>query len=191
MKFLSMLVSIYMMIIFIRIVLTWFSWERGGGLSGFLSSITDPYLNWFRRFTFLKAGFIDFSPIAALGVLSLVNRIFSILASYGTISAGIILALLLQVVWGIVSFVIGFLIIVLILRLVCLLAVRNSAGSFWRIIDSISQPVLYRVNRFLFKNRIVNFKTGLFITIAGLIVVYFLLKFLVVFASGMLARLPF
>ena len=179
-----------MMIIFVRIILTWFSWERNSGLSGFLSGITDPYLNWFRRFKFLRAGFIDFSPIAALGILSLVNRVFSILASYGTITLGTILALLVQLIWGVVSFVLGFLFIIMMLCLVAHLTSQNKASSFWRIIDSIAQPVLYRVNRLLFKDRIVSFRTGLFVTIGGLGTVYMLLKLLVVVVSGMLANLP-
>ena len=190
MRLLSALVNIYMMIIFVRIILTWFSWEKGGAFSNFLASITDPYLNWFRRFPFLRAGFIDFSPIAALGVLSLVNRIFGILASYGTITVGIILALLLQLVWGVISFVIGFLIVILVLRFIALIVAANNAGTFWRIIDGISRPVLYRVNRLLFKNRILNFRTCLLLTIAILVVAYLLLKTLFFFAAGLLTKMP-
>ena len=190
MRFLSVLINIYMMIIFARIILTWFSWEIGGKFYKLLASITDPYLNWFRRFSFLRAGFIDFSPIAALGVLSLVNRIFGILASYGTITAGIILTLILQLVWGVISFVIGFLIIILVLRLIALFMAADSAAAFWRIIDGISKPVLYRVNRLLFKNRIVNFRTGLLITIVIFVVIYIIMKTLVTLVTGLLLKLP-
>lgn len=190
MRFLGFLVSVYMMIIFIRIMLTWFSWERNSGFMNILSMITDPYLAWFRRFSFLRAGYIDFSPIAALAVLSLLNRVFYILASYGTISFGIILAMVLQVVWGIISFAIGFLIIILILQLIFNLIVQNSANTFWKIINSISQPVLFRVNRLIFKNRIVNYMTGIIVSLAGLFVIYLILKVLVSLISGMLVKLP-
>jgi len=179
-----------MMVIFVRVILTWFSWERNSAFMSFLCSITDPYLNWFRRFPFLKTGYIDFSPIAALGILSLVNRVFAILAAYGTISLGIILALVLQLFWGVVSFILGFSIIILVLRLVAQYAAKNSSNSFWRIIDGLSQPVLYRVNRLLFRSRIVSFKTGLLISIACLGAVYFILRILVAFLSGMLAKMP-
>jgi len=191
MRLLSFLVNIYMMIIFVRIILTWFSWERGGGLTGILARITDPYLNWFRRFPFLRTAIIDFSPIAALGILSMANRIFSILAAYGTISIGIILALLLQALWSIISFLTGFLIIILILRLIAHFAALNSANPFWRIVEGISQPVLFRINRILFRNRIATFRTGLIVSIACLVIIYFLLRTLVAFGSGLLIKLPF
>jgi len=190
MKFLSFIVSIYMMIIFVRIILTWFSWERNSGFMGFLSGITDPYLDWFRRFPFLRTGFIDFSPIAALGVLSLVNRIFAMLASQGTIRLGIVLALVLQLAWSVVSFLIGFSIIVLILRLISLFVARGSTGTFWRIIDSLSQPILQKVGRIFFKNRIVNYRTGLLVSIACFAAIYFVLRFLAFFVSAMLVNLP-
>ena len=188
-RILSSLVSIYILIIFIRIILTWFSGMEYGGFQDFLARITDPYLNWFRRFSALRIGFLDLSPIVALGVLSLVNRILSILASYGTITIGIILALVLQAVWGAISFFLGFLIIILIL---CLIAHLSRLGSnpFWQIIESISRPVLFRINRFLFRDRIVNFTTGLIVSIAILVLASLILSILVLIVSGLLARLP-
>ena len=189
--FLNLLVSIYMMIIFVRIILTWFSWLGGSKIQEILAMITDPYLNWFRRFTFLKAGFVDLSPIAALAVLSLVSRILAMLAIQGRISIGIILALVLQAFWGMVSFIIGFLIIVLAVRLVGYFAKQSSYTPFWRIIDSISQPVIYRINSFFFKDRILQISTAIIISAASLAVAYVVLKILVSVLSGILVRLPF
>ena len=188
-RILSILVNIYSVIIFIRLVLTWFSWTGNSGIQGILAGITDPYLNWFRRFSFLKLGFLDLSPVAALCVLTLVNRILGILAFYNRITFGIILSLALQVVWGAVSFFLGFLIIILVLHGISYLAQLRS--NFWRIIDTISRPVLFRINRLFFRNRIVNYRAGLFISIAGLVVLYFIIRILVSFASLALTRLPF
>jgi len=192
MSTISFFINIYMMVIFIRIMLTWFSWTGSSALLDALARMTDPYLNWFRRFTFLRMGTLDLSPIAALGVLSLVNRVFSSLALYGHISVGIILAMILQIAWGIVSFILGFLIIILILRLICHLMRKNPHGTaFWRIIDSISQPVLYRINRLFFKDRIAQYGTGLIISILSLGVAYLVIRIIVSFMTGMMARLPF
>jgi len=191
MRFLSLVVSIYMMVIFFRIILTWFSWERNSRFMSVLAGITDPYLNWFRRFSFLKAGFVDFSPIAALGVLSVVNRIFSILAAYGKISIGIILALILQALWGIISFLIIFMVIILVLRLVYYFAAPGSSSPFWRIVDGMSAPLLYRINRILFRNRIVNYRTGILISVALLLIIYFVIKTAFYLVSGLLEKLPF
>jgi YggT family protein len=190
MGFLSSLVSIYMMIVFFRIILTWFSWIGRGSLQNILATITDPYLNWFRRFPILRVGFLDLSPIAALAVLSLLNRIFSTLALHGTISIGIVLSMILQMLWGAVSFLIGFLIIVFILRLIAHLTRVNTYSQFWRIVDAIFQPVSYRINRILFKDRIVNFISSVIISVVGLVGIYLVLRVFVIFVSGVLARLP-
>jgi len=186
---LSFLVSIYMLIIFVRIILTWFAGMDYGGFQEVLAKITDPYLDWFRRFPALRMGYLDLSPIVALGVLSLFNRVLNTLAAYGTISIGIILALILQAVWGAVSFFLGFLIIVLILRLIAHL-LRLGSNSFWRIIESISQPVLYRINRFIFRSRIVIITTSIIISLAVLVAAYLVLNITVFIISGVLVRLP-
>jgi YggT family protein len=190
MGFLSSLVSLYMIIVFIRIILSWFTGIGRSGFQDILAKITDPYLNWFRRFPFLRTGFLDFSPIVALGVLSLINSVFSTLAHYGTITIGIVLAMILQVFWGAASFVLGFLIIVLGLCLIARLARVNMYSPFWRVVDAISQPVLYRISRIFFKNRIVKFTTSVGLSIAALVILYLALKALVVFLSGILARTP-
>jgi YggT family protein len=190
-RFLSFAINIYMFLIFIRIILTWFSWMRDGGVQEFLARITDPYLNWFRRFTFLRIGFLDLSPVAALGVLSLVNRVLTTLAQYGRITLGIIMALILQAVWGAVSFILGFVLIILILRLIAYLFKLDVSGAFWRIIDTISQPILYRINRIIFKDRIANYLTSLIISIASLILISLGLRILIFIVTGMLVRLPF
>jgi YggT family protein len=190
-SFLSLLLNIYILIIFIRIILTWFPGFGNSGIIDFLSKITDPYLAWFCRFQFLRLGFLDLSPILALGVLSLLNRVLSMLASYGRISVGIVLALALQAVWGAVSFIIGFLILVLALRLIAFLFRQNGANPFWNVIETISQPILYRINRVFFRNRIVKHITALLVSIAGLVIIYVTLRYLFALISVALIKLPF
>ena len=190
MGILSFLVSIYMGIIFIRIILTWFTGIGHNSFQDMLARITDPYLNWFRRFPILRVGSLDLSPIVALGVLSVVNRIFNTLAVYKTISLGIILVMVLSIAWGVVSFFLGFLIVILILRLVVHLLRLNTYSLFLRIIDGISRPVLFKINRLLFKDRIISFTASVIVSIAAMGIVYLGLRIIVVLLSGMLARLP-
>jgi YggT family protein len=178
-----------MMIVFVRILLSWFRGMGTGRLQEILAVITDPYLDWFRRFEVLRAGSLDLSPIVALGVLSLVNRIFTSLAVYGTISIGIILAMVLQAAWGAVSFFLGFLIIVLALRFISHLT-KQSANQFWRIVETISQPVVFRINRYVFKGGITSYGTAIVLSAAVLGGGYIVLKILVSLVTGILARLP-
>jgi YggT family protein len=160
--------SLYMILIFIRIMLTWFTGASYGKPLELLSRVTDPYLSWFRRFPVLRMASLDLSPIAALGVLSVLNNILLTLSRYGSITLGLILAMVLRAAWSAVSFILGFCIVVLILRLVAYLTNRDVYGSFWRIIDTISQPIIYRTNRIIFRKRLVNYLTGL-LSAAGLL----------------------
>jgi YggT family protein len=190
-------VSVYMLVIFIRVMLSWFSGVNYGRPAEFLRRITDPYLNWFRRFGFLRMANLDLSPIAALAVLSVANNIFVTLSSYGRITLGFILATLVSALWSAASFVLLFLLIVLVLRFAAYLTRRNVYGSyspmdaFWRVVDSLSRPVMYRINRIIFRNRLVRYHTGLLTSIAVLAALRIGLGFLVRAGIVFLSRLPF
>jgi YggT family protein len=64
----SALLSIYLTMIFVRLLLTWFpniDWMQK--IVGYLSPVTDPYLNLFRFVP--PIGSIDLSPIIAIFAL--------------------------------------------------------------------------------------------------------------------------
>jgi len=188
-KFLSALVNIYMTILFVRIVLTWFSWLRHGTLYSLLARITDPYLHWFRRFP-LRLGTIDFSPVVAITTLSLVNSIVSQLAGSGRITVGIILFIILNMAGNMAFFVLGFLILICALRLIAQLARFDTRNQFWYMVDSIFQPVAYKITRTIFKNRIINFTHSCLISIAILVIANLLVRFIINLVSLVLMRLP-
>lgn len=179
-----------MILIFIRIMLTWFSGAQYGRPMEILSSITDIYLRWFQRFPGLQVGFLDLSPIVAIAVLSLVHNLFATLARYGRISLGMILGMLLASLWSAGSFILGFCIVILVLRLIAYLTNRNIVSSFWGIINTISQPILYRINRLVFRGRLVHYRTGLLTGIGILVALMIGMKFLVAVAVSFLLQLP-
>jgi YggT family protein len=188
----SGLLILYSIIIFIRIILTWFSGVDFGRFYIYLCRITDPYLFWFRKFNIFRAGSVDLSPIVALAVLTIANNIISQIAKTGKITLGFILALLLSVVWSAVSFIIIFFIVIVALRLLAYLISANIYSPFWQIVDFLSRPVIFNVNRFFFRNRIINYLSGILITIAALIVLFGLLGFLIrVIGMPLLLSLPF
>jgi YggT family protein len=184
-------VNLYSLIIFARIILTWFSGAGSGRLAAFLGAVTDPYLNWFRRFPFLRAGYLDLSPVAGITLLSLLSRTFSALAFYGRISAGVILAMALSAAWSAASFLLGFCAILLALRLAAFLFGVNSYAPFWRVVDTLTAPLLFRVNRFLFRGRLVPFLTGLLSSLALFAAAWAAGRLFIPRACGFLARLPF
>lgn len=71
-------INIYLLLIFVRILLSWFQTaEWASKAMSLVSPITDPYLNIFRSFI-PPLGGIDLSPILAIIVL---NVVASLLAS--------------------------------------------------------------------------------------------------------------
>ena len=170
--FLSSVLGIYSLLLVARIILTWFGNNPHSGIVRFLSRITDPYLNWWRQRFNLRAGFLDLTPLAAMAALHVLQGIFSTIAAQGTISLGIMIAIILSAVWSMLSFLLGFSIIVLVIRLVGFLMNKEMVGTFWQIVDSISRPLMFRINRIIFRDRIVNFITGIAVSIGLLAVIW-------------------
>jgi YggT family protein len=140
----------------------------------FLARITDPYLNWWRNKINLRAGMLDLSPIVAIAVLSIAQKICSTIAHYGRISLGLILAVCILALWSALSFVLGFCFVVLLLRLIAYFLNSNMYSPFWSVIDSISKPLMYRINRSIFGNRIVSFLTSNIVGIVVMVVLWIL-----------------
>jgi YggT family protein len=179
-----------MLLIFIRVLLTWFGSIDFGAPAEILRSITNPYIFWFRRFPVLQQGYIDLSPIAAMAVLSLVSQILNTAIREGRISIGIILAMALVSVWSAVSFIMGFCAVILGLSLIAYLTNQNIHTPFWSIVNSISQPLFYRTNRILFRTRIVKYRTGLIASIAVIVGLIICIGFLIKIAAYYLILLP-
>jgi YggT family protein len=162
---LSTLLGIYSLLIIIRIILTWFGGVQFGRPVEILARITDPYLNWWQQRLNLRVGYLDLSPIVAMAVLSIAQTACSLIARSGRISIGILLAICLSALWSAGSFILGFCIVVLVLRLIAYLINADMFGVFWRIIDSISRPIQYRLSRIIFNRRIVRFTTSIITSI--------------------------
>ena len=159
--------SIYMLLCVVRVFLSWFPTSAIGRPAEIVERATDPYLHLWRRIPFLRAGGVDFSPIAALAALSGLSRIFSV-ASYGALTVGIALSMVIEVVWAPVSFLLGFFVALLVARIVAYAARWNSLHPVWRAIDAMINPVLFRIKRFVYKDRIVNYMQGL---VTGVLVI--------------------
>jgi YggT family protein len=184
------LLGLYSLLIIIRIILTWFSGGEFGRPVEILAIITDPYLDWWRRRLNLRAGYLDLSPIVAMAALSVAQTICSAIAQTGRISLGLLLAICLSALWSAVSFLLVFCLVILVLRLIAYLINADMFGIFWRVIDSISRPLLYHVSRIVFRNRIVRFTTSIIISILLLTVLWIGGKVVIQFIAGILFRLP-
>ena len=81
-NYVATLITVYIVLILIRIVLSWFPripyYRWLDVVLRFITEVTDPYLNLFRRFIppiRIGPGALDISPIIAILVLTLIGRI--------------------------------------------------------------------------------------------------------------------
>jgi len=65
-KVLSVVLNLYMWLIIIRALASWFSPDPYNPLYQFLIRITEPVLGYIRRILPMRAGMMDLSPIVAL-----------------------------------------------------------------------------------------------------------------------------
>ena len=189
---LSAVISLYMMVCFVRIILSWFPQAQYSPIGRFLSAVCDPYLHLFRPLK-LRFGAFDFSPAVALCILIALSSVFSNLARGGRISVGAILALLLSLAWSIVSSVLGFLIVLLIVRLVVLLLQRgySSYGSLWEQFDRSLSPIVFRITALFTRGTPAPYKNALIISILTLVAIYFAGRYAIAVLAGILQALPF
>ncbi|MFQ3548074.1 MAG: YggT family protein [Termitinemataceae bacterium] len=190
-RILSAFTSIYMILLFLRIFLTWFSTPSLGTASQTLAKITDPYLAWFRRFPQLRTDVMDFSPVAALAILALLNNVFLTISVYGRITIGILLSIVVSSLWSAVSFILSFFGIIIIVRLVAYILGSNNVHPIWRTIDVMTKPVLYRINRIIFRDRLVTFQVGLVTSAIVLLVIRIVGGIFIRLLTQALIRLPF
>ncbi|MCL2210340.1 MAG: YggT family protein [Treponema sp.] len=183
-------VSIYSILIFIRIIITWFSNSVRGKPVDLLCKITDPYLNWWRNKLNLRIGFLDLSIIFAIVFVSFVQKILYTLSLSQKITLSAVLVEILMSLWSIFSFIIIFFIVILILRLFAYLTNQNIYSRFWSAIDSMSQPLRYKMKNLFFSRRPVSYLKGIIFSTLILIAGFIAGRFIVILLAGLIYKLP-
>ncbi len=191
MQILGLALSLYSFLIFVRIILTWFQTGDYGQVTIWLGRITDPYINWFRRFDFLRIAGVDLSVIAALVTLWIVRSIALNIAYVGSITLGTILAIIVSAVSSAVFFFLTLFLILAVIRLLGSLFGANTALRFWIVLDQILEPIVHRVVTPLARGRLVNYQTALIVFIAVVAAVILLGRLVVAALIGLLRGLPF
>ena len=158
------LINVYLFLCFIKILLSWVPSAAYSSFGRMLSSICDPYLNWFRRFRFTRIGMVDFSPVLSLGILSIAAQLITSLLTTGTISLWVVFASIIQLIWSFIGFMLNLLIIFLIVRLVYDFIGSSSSAPFWYNLDRVLSPVIAKVTGFL-PQKPLQYRTRLILTI--------------------------
>lgn len=190
-RFISALISIYMIVILIRILLTWFRGISLGRAEQVLASLTDPYLNWFRRNIPVRFGALDFSAVVGILALGLLNNIATQLAYAGTITFGFVIAMLVSATWSIVSFFLTFFLIIAIVRLVGIVASLDGAGRLWPVLEQILNPMIQIVIRPFLRGRFTSYRDSLLIVSGALLGAIILGRIIVNFLIMLIGRIPF
>lgn len=176
---LATVVSFYTLICVIRIFLTWIPGASYSNFGKFISNICDPYLNIFRKFSFLRFGMVDLSPMVAICVLWGTSYIFSSLAMGGKLTLGFILSLLVAMIWNVFSSILIFFAILLLIRLIVLAVSNSTYGTVWDALDRSISPIIFAMTSMFYKGRSVSFKGSLVIALIECLILYALGKILV------------
>ena len=172
------LINVYLFLCFIKILLSWVPSAAYSSFGRMLSSICDPYLNWFRRFRFTRIGMVDFSPVLSLGILSIAAQLITSLLTTGTISLWGLCVSIVELVWSFIGFMLNLLIIFLIIRLGYDLFGSSSSSPFWYNLDRFLSPVIAKVTGF-FPQKPLQYRTRLILTILIIILLRIALGLLV------------
>ncbi|POR03987.1 hypothetical protein AU468_04800 [Alkalispirochaeta sphaeroplastigenens] len=188
----SSLISLYMMAIFVRIIMTWFRGVHYGRAYLFLTSITDPYLDWFRRNTPLRFGMIDFSPVVGILALGFVQNILTEIARTGAVRVSFLLVVMISSVWSVVSFFFTIFLILGLIRLAGIMAGLDAGGGrFWLVIEQLLNPVLQVVVRPFLRGRFTNYRDSLLIYCGVLLAVLVGGRFGIRLILALVGRIPF
>lgn len=158
------LINAYLFLCFIKILLSWVPSAAYSSFGRVLSSICDPYLNWFKRFKFTRIGMVDFSPILSLGLLSLAAQLITSILSTGTISLWGLCVGIIQLIWSFIGFMLNMLIIFLIVRLVYDIFGSSNSSPFWYNLDRLLNPVIAKTTG-LFQQKPLQYRSRLILTI--------------------------
>ncbi len=168
---LSALIKVYSAICLIRIVLSWVPEIEYSPVGKFIAGICDPFLNWFRRFSFTRVGVVDFSPILALGVLSVGSMFFTGLSRVETLTIGFVAATFIKVIWFFFFSIFVFLIFLLAIRLIYDIMNRYGYSPFWTMLDKFLNPTIAWVTGLLGSGRKpLPYRTSLIVTLVFMIV---------------------
>jgi len=190
---LASVVSIYTILCFVRVMLTWFPGAEYSKFGQVLSQMCDPYLNLFRRFRFLRFSSFDFTPAIALCVLMALQAFLQSLATGSGFRLSNILAMLVMLAGNILTSILSFLVLIFVVRLIAYLIVGdgNSSYTIWTAVDRTISPLIFRIAGIFFKNQSISFVKALIVSIITTLVFSVLISYAVRTLGTLISMIPF
>ncbi|GMO11897.1 MAG: YggT family protein [Treponemataceae bacterium] len=188
---LANILTVYSFLCFIRIMMSWVVPHYSTNpIVQFLYQLCDPYLNVFRGLSFLRMGYMDFSPVLAIALLSGITSICSKIAASGILTVGSLLAMLVSVVGTVIASMLFLLIILTAVRLVADIVAPHSTFALWSTLDRLLYPFLSGIVRTIVRNRIISRKMAYFIGLVAFLLLDFSVQILFGTLYSLLVRLP-
>ena len=143
----------FMVLIVLRIMSTWFRGTAGDGavntIGHYLRQITDPYLQLFYRFTFLRAGGMDFTPLAGIFVLVVASEMTRQLANQQQVTLGYFLGVSIFAAWRMASIVVLVFLVACVARFVTLRFLGRTDTPIARMVNALAQAPVRTVSRYI------------------------------------------
>ncbi len=189
-RLLSALLVVYIILLSLRILLSWFREAVYGKPWELLTQVTDPYLSLFSGLRFLRRGMFDFTPIAAILVLVVALDLINTVQRLGRITVGIFLGSLTGAVWSGFSFLLWLFLILAVVRVVIQAVRRGEETPLTGAVGLMVAPAVSVVRRMLSARRHLSEQQYLLLTIAFLVGVLLLGGYFVRFLIRFFYSLP-
>jgi YggT family protein len=134
--------SIYIILIFVRILFAWLRPSMFNPIVRFVYKLTDPYLKLFAGLRFMRIGALDFSPILALYVLYLLQELFYNIILRGLVTPEFVLILVITLFFRFVYFILFIFMITVALRFIFGFIRFGGNNVVVTAIYSISEPAV-------------------------------------------------
>lgn len=183
-RFLTGVIYVYMILLVLRILLSWIRGVVLGKSWELLIRVTDPYLSLFSRIRFLRQGMFDFTPIAAILTLVVALNVIQSIQRFGTITVGRFLGIVTGALWSGLAFLLVLFLILAIVRAIVLAVRPGQETQITSAVGTMVEPVVSLVRRIFPAQRPLTDPQYLYLTIVFLFVVRLLGGYLI----GLLIR---
>jgi YggT family protein len=190
---LAQVLTFYNLLIWIKIIMSWFSPFSNLNRSPvvqFLNKIVDPYLNLFRNAKALKTQTIDFTPLLAFALISILQSILNLYGTTGSITLNVVLALIISTLW---SYLISpfFIILIALIGVRLFLCFKRGPNSITliRSIERIIGGFLNWIQKVFFFSKIVSDRTLLIASTIFSIFSYIVVKQFITYLISYLVNL--
>ena len=164
-SFLALLCLIYSFVCIGAIIISWVPGAKFTTFGKFITAVAAPYLNFFRRFKKLRIENVDFSPILALGILTVLNSLFSKLSHSSRITFAVILEAIVYIFWNLFYCILIFFAVIAFVRWIVLVVNhgQRNENTLWVAIDNFINRIAYKIAS-KFTKKPVKYTTALLIT---------------------------